>query len=53
MTKVIKVKDFADELMRRIEKNNSIDCCKEEIKKLANMSKKYMADVDIEVNWKE
>lgn len=53
MKKTITIAQFADELVQRIEKAKTIDCCKEEIKKLAEMAKKEMGKRTIEVNWKD
>jgi len=53
MKKIITVKEFAKELELRIDKNKGIDCCKEEIKKLADLAAKYIGDKEIEVNWKD
>jgi hypothetical protein len=53
MKKILSVKDFADELVQRIDSKKGIDCCKEEIKKLAALAKKYIGDKEIEVDWKE
>jgi hypothetical protein len=53
MKKILTIKEFADELVARIEKNKGIDCCKEEIKNFAAIAKKYIGDKEIEVNWKD
>jgi hypothetical protein len=53
MKKVIKINQFADELIRRIENAKDIDCCKFEIKNLANIAKEKLGDHDIEVDWTE
>jgi hypothetical protein len=53
MKKILKVREFADELIRRIENEKGIDCCKEEIKKLALMTKEHLGEKNIEVNWKD
>lgn len=53
MKKIIKVKDFADELIRRIDDTKGIDCCREEIKNLASLAKKHLGEKEIEVNWRE
>jgi hypothetical protein len=53
MKKIITIKEFADELAIRIDKNKGIDCCKEEIKNLAEIAKKFIGDKQIEVNWKD
>lgn len=53
MKKDIKMDQFADDLVKRIDKNKTIDCCKEEIKKLAEMAKQHMSDKTITVTWKD
>ncbi len=53
MKKVITIDQFADELIQRIDNAKDIDCCKEELKNLASLAKKHMADKEIEVNWKD
>jgi hypothetical protein len=53
MKKEITIKDFSEELVKRIDERKTIDCCVEEIKNLAQMAKKHMGDEMIEVNWKD
>lgn len=53
MKKVIKISEFSDELMRRIEDAQDIQCCKLEIMNLARIAKDKLGDHDIEVEWKE
>ena len=53
MKKILKIKDFAEELIKRIDEEKGIDCCKEEIKNLALLASRNMGDKDIEVNWKD
>lgn len=53
MKKVIKIKEFADELIKRIEEAKDIQCCTLEIKNLANIAKEKLGDHDIEVEWKD
>ena len=53
MKKKITVKVFVDELISRIEKDKSVDCCRDEIKKFALLAKEKMGDETIEVNWKD
>ncbi|MBI4951627.1 MAG: hypothetical protein HY908_06310 [Myxococcales bacterium] len=53
MQKEITVAEFARELVARIDGTKGIDCCKDEIKKLALMAKDQMGDKKIVVNWKE
>lgn len=53
MKKTISIKEFSDELVARIDKAKDIDCCKEEIRKLAVIVKREIPDIKIEVNWKD
>jgi hypothetical protein len=53
MKKEITVREFAAELMNRIDKQQGIDCCKEEIKSLALLAEARMPDEKIVVTWKE
>ncbi|MBN2350211.1 MAG: hypothetical protein JXJ22_15335 [Bacteroidales bacterium] len=49
--KMITVKEFAIELKDRIEKNQTVDCCKIELLNLAALASKKMGSEKIEVNW--
>ena len=53
MKKLITVKEFAEELISRIDKDKTVDCCREEIKKFARLAAEKMAGEKIEVNWKD
>lgn len=53
MKKKIQVKEFVDELIRRIEKDKTVDCCREEIKSFALLAKEKMGSETLEVNWKD
>ena len=53
MKKMITISRFADELIERIEKAKDIDCCKEEIRNLAEIARSKIGDERIEVNWKD
>lgn len=53
MKKVITISEFTEELISRIEKDKTVDCCREEIKKFARLAKEKMGKETIEVNWKE
>lgn len=53
MKKKISVREFSDELVRRIDQSKGIDCCKEELKALAILAKEKMGGESIEVNWKD
>jgi hypothetical protein len=49
--KMILVKELADELMHRLEKNKSVDCCKTELLNLAAKAKEKIGNELIEVSW--
>jgi len=53
MKKEITIREFATELIARIDQAKGIDCCKEEIKTLAQMAGERMPDDKIVVTWKE
>ena len=53
MKKTISVKEFADELVRRLNNGKTVDCCKEELVNLASIVKREIPDHPIEVEWKE
>jgi len=49
--KEITLKEFADELIARIEKDQSIDCCKDELKRLAKIVGEKLPEEKIMVDW--
>ena len=51
--KRIPIAEFVDELIARIDHAQDIDCCREEIKKLALRAKELIPDETIEVMWKD
>ncbi len=53
MKKKITIKDFAEELRKRIEDAKTIDCCKDELLNLAKLAEEHMGDKLIEVHWKD
>jgi len=53
MKKEITVKEFADELTKRIDSAKTIDCCKDEIKNLAEIARTFIGDKKITVDWKD
>ena len=53
MKKEITINEFADDLIARINKGKTIDCCKEELLLLAQIAKERIGDQKITVNWKE
>ena len=48
----ITIAEFADELIDRIEKHQTVDCCKEELMNLADLIKQKIPQEKITVNWK-
>lgn len=53
MKKEITVREFAREIIDRIDKAKGIDCCKEEIKSLARLAAKEIPDSKLIVEWKD
>jgi hypothetical protein len=49
----ITIAEFADELTDRLEKEKTVDCCKEELLNLAEIIKQKIPSEKITVNWKE
>lgn len=52
MMKEITVREFVKELYDRIDKSKGIDCCKDEIKKLAKLAEDKIPDATLTVDWK-
>ncbi|MBI9106244.1 MAG: hypothetical protein JEZ04_05815 [Spirochaetales bacterium] len=53
MQKEITIKEFVSELVRRIDSDKGIDCCREEIKRLAELAGRKCPDEKILVTWKD
>jgi hypothetical protein len=53
MKKEITVREFVTELMARIDGDKGIDCCKEEIKNLAQLARERLPEEKVQVTWKE
>ena len=53
MKKSITVAQLAEELKDRLDKHQTVDCCKEELINLANLASKKMGQEMIEVTWKD
>jgi hypothetical protein len=53
MEKEITLAEFADELTVRLQKNKTVDCCKVELLRLAEILKDKLPQEKILVNWKE
>jgi hypothetical protein len=53
MEKEITMVEFADELTERLERGKTVDCCKKELLRLADILKVKIPDEKILVDWKE
>jgi hypothetical protein len=53
MEKEITLSEFADELKVRLQKGETVDCCKVELLRLADILKEKLPDEKILVSWKE
>jgi hypothetical protein len=53
MQKEITLSEFADELKVRLQKGKTVDCCKVELLRLADILKDKLPGEKILVNWKE
>ncbi|MDA3958069.1 hypothetical protein [Oceanispirochaeta sp.] len=51
--KQITVKEFSDELVKRLNKGKTVDCCKKELLNLAALAREKMGDEKIMVDWKD
>jgi len=51
--KKITVKEFAEELVRRLDSGQTVDCCKKELLNLAALAKKKIGSEMIVVDWKD
>jgi len=51
--KEITVRQLCDELKKRIEGTKTIDCCKDEIKNLADIASSKIGDEKVWVHWEE
>ena len=49
----ITISQFADELEERLNKNKTVDCCKDELISFAALAREKMGADMIEVNWQE
>ncbi len=50
--KMITVKEFADELKKRLNDGKTVDCCKKELLNLAALAKEKIGEEKILVDWK-
>ncbi|MEA5032784.1 MAG: hypothetical protein VB025_11630 [Sphaerochaeta sp.] len=53
MEKEITIAQFAKELKQRLQEGRTVDCCKEELLRLADMITEKMGSEKIRVNWKD
>jgi len=53
MEKEITMTEFADELTQRLKRGKTVDCCREELLRLAVILKEKIPEEKIRVNWKE
>jgi translation initiation factor 1 (eIF-1/SUI1) len=53
MEKEITIKEFAKELKERLTAGKTVDCCKDELLRLADMASEKMGSEKILVQWKE
>jgi hypothetical protein len=53
MEKMITVSELAQELKIRLEKGKGVDCCRDELLRLADLAAEKIGDEKILVNWKE
>lgn len=53
MKKEVYICEFVEELLRRIDESKDINCCKEEIKTLANYAVAHLGEHKIAIDWKD
>jgi adenylyl- and sulfurtransferase ThiI len=53
MEKEITITQFAKELKQRLQEGKTVDCCKEELLRLADMITEKMGAEKIRVTWKD
>lgn len=53
MEKTITLTEFADELTFRLKQGKTLDCCKDELLKLAEIVKEKLPGEQITVTWKD
>lgn len=51
--KTITVKEFADELVKRLDAGKTVDCCKKELLNLAALASRKIGSEMIKVDWKD
>lgn len=53
MKREITIKEFVSDLVKRIDEAKTIDCCKPELKNLAELAKAKIPNEKIVVEWKD
>ncbi len=53
MEREITITQFAKELKQRLQEGRTVDCCKEELLRLADMITEKMGSEKIRVTWKD
>lgn len=53
MEKEITISEFAQELKERLSRGKTVDCCKEELLRLADIITEKIGSETIVVNWKD
>ena len=51
MKKEITIREFADELVERLDSDKTVDCCRQELMNLAAIVKDKLPDHPITVDW--
>ncbi len=50
---MITIREFADELEKRLQGGQTVDCCKDELLNLAAIIRDKIGDEKIKVHWKD
>ncbi len=53
MKREVTVARFVEDLLQRLDRAKSIDCCKQEIKTFAELAARKIPDEKLVVEWKE
>jgi hypothetical protein len=53
MKREVTIREFVADLLDRIDKAKTIDCCREELKTLARLAVQKMPDEKIIIDWKD
>jgi hypothetical protein len=49
--KMITISELADELQDRLQKNKTVDCCKNELLNLVSIARQKIGNEMVEVSW--